>query len=572
MWISLWLAAALSWTAPTQNCDGTLLTNLSGFEVRQRCSTIEPPVYDEWNTIATLPSDASSYNVGSIVPPARTCQWTVVSLASDGTNSDGCSPSPVVGKSVLEPPGDAIAFYEWSIDDEPEPEPDPVTVAKGTVGGQSTDFTTSGSWTHTGTANAKGIVVFVSSTGQADDVTSVTAASNSMGEVTGSPLASVTAGGDAHNLSAWFLSGDFSSNATIQVNGGSNNKRGFSVSVTASASATQVNATNVDISSDSLINPSDTLALGGVPSFVVMGLVSGASSIGTITPLSGWTSDREEDQGSFCSAMYTYDTVGSSDVTIGWTQNADDATAIAIAISEVSGGAVSMDMSAATFNIDPANPSWTGKYTGALTAKAFAITPVNLAWSLNFTNTLTTPSFDFSAQPLSWTAHWIWVLSARAFSMTGQSLSWLANWIWSLSASVFNFTSQNLSYATGFLAQLNSSTFNFTGQSPSWIAKWNWELSASSFSISPEDLEYTAGSFYLAALTASVFNMTPQNVTWAGKYIVALSSAAMSFIGRVLTWTDGGATPETAVDLFHRTLIQPTIRKIRRAIDKYSED
>ena len=53
------------------------------------------------------------------------------------------------------------------------------------------------------------------------------------------------------------------------------------------------------------------------------------------TPLASWTSRVEIDWGPQVGLMYTYDTIGTSDVTAGWTQAADDATMVALAVSEV---------------------------------------------------------------------------------------------------------------------------------------------------------------------------------------------------------------------------------------------
>jgi hypothetical protein len=88
------------------------------------------------------------------------------------------------------------------------------------------------------------------------------------------------------------------------------------------------------INSDSSANPSITLSLSGRTSFAAIGFFSGQGADTGITPLSGWTSRAEHDFTPSTAGIYSYDTVGTSDVTAGWTQTADDAFAVAVAVSE----------------------------------------------------------------------------------------------------------------------------------------------------------------------------------------------------------------------------------------------
>jgi hypothetical protein len=89
------------------------------------------------------------------------------------------------------------------------------------------------------------------------------------------------------------------------------------------------------VDSASQANPTGTLTLSSRTCFVCQGLMSGQAAVASITQPAGWSIGVEATTGSECAAVYSYDTIGSSDVTVGWTQTADDAFAVAIAVSEV---------------------------------------------------------------------------------------------------------------------------------------------------------------------------------------------------------------------------------------------
>jgi len=80
------------------------------------------------------------------------------------------------------------------------------------------------------------------------------------------------------------------------------------------------------------------LALAGRTSWAGLALYSGHDALTGITPLLNWTGRIEQDAGTECAACYTYNTVSTADVTAGWTQTAEDAVAVLVAVSEVAGG------------------------------------------------------------------------------------------------------------------------------------------------------------------------------------------------------------------------------------------
>jgi Cu2+-exporting ATPase len=85
-------------------------------------------------------------------------------------------------------------------------------------------------------------------------------------------------------------------------------------------------------------NPASTLTLSGNTCLVMEGVFSGQAAVTGITPPTGWSSTREYDTGSEQHAVYVYDTVGSSDVSTGFTQTSDDYKVFAIALKEVLSG------------------------------------------------------------------------------------------------------------------------------------------------------------------------------------------------------------------------------------------
>lgn len=89
-------------------------------------------------------------------------------------------------------------------------------------------------------------------------------------------------------------------------------------------------------------DPAYTFGLGGTESLVLVGFGSGYSAVGNISPYTGWSEQAEFDLGSSVAGLYSYDTIGTSDPTdCGYnTVGSDDVSLSAIAINEISGGAI----------------------------------------------------------------------------------------------------------------------------------------------------------------------------------------------------------------------------------------
>lgn len=191
------------------------------------------------------------------------------------------------------------------------------------------------SYTHTPVGTPKGIVVMVSQIGsKADQVSSVTYGGVAMTEVAGSP--NILATGEVDVVYTYFLGSSIPTGAqTVSVTvSGAANKLANSYSLTA-LTDTEIVDVDATINSAAQENPSVTLSLGGRTSWASINLLSGQNDITGITPLAGWTSNGETDGGLVTLGTYRYNTIGTADITAGWTQTSDDALAITLAVSEV---------------------------------------------------------------------------------------------------------------------------------------------------------------------------------------------------------------------------------------------
>jgi len=190
------------------------------------------------------------------------------------------------------------------------------------------------SWTHTPVGTPRGVLVKCTGTGGVDGFTSASYGSASLTDVTGSP--NVLVAGENGNVSVFFAGSSIPTGAqTVSVTvSGTTDKRCVAITLTASADLEIVDSDGT-INSTSQANPSVTISLGGRSSFVAIAFYSGQGDPTGITPFTGWTADLEHDWGSDVAGWYTYDTVGTTDVTAGWTQLADDAAMVAVAVAEV---------------------------------------------------------------------------------------------------------------------------------------------------------------------------------------------------------------------------------------------
>lgn len=188
------------------------------------------------------------------------------------------------------------------------------------------------SWTHTPTGTPRGILVLCEDQGQ--NITGCTYGGVAMTAVPGSPNGKNT--GEQINLAAFFLgSGVPTGDQTVEISGTLTEAfRGVAISLTADDD-TEVVDTDVSINSDSVANPTATLSLDGRTSFVAMVFGSGVNALSSTPVFENWSGLDGFDSGAQVAAAVKYDVIGSTDVTIGWGQVADDAVAIGVAIAQV---------------------------------------------------------------------------------------------------------------------------------------------------------------------------------------------------------------------------------------------
>ena len=187
------------------------------------------------------------------------------------------------------------------------------------------------SWTHTPVGTPRGVKVDIVENGGTNGVTAVTYGGVSM------ELAAVNAktSGEAGTVITYFLGKNIPTGAqtvSVTVNDAVS-KRAVATTVTAATDTCWISA-DISIRSDSIVNPSSTLNLLGKACFVSLAGHSGQGAVTGTTPTAGWTSRLEHDFGAQVACWYTYNTIASADVACGWTQTADDAVMVAVAITE----------------------------------------------------------------------------------------------------------------------------------------------------------------------------------------------------------------------------------------------
>jgi hypothetical protein len=98
------------------------------------------------------------------------------------------------------------------------------------------------------------------------------------------------------------------------------------------------------VSSASQDDPSVTLSLGGRSAFAALTGAFGLDASNT-TPLTSWTSRTEQTVGAAYNLIYTYDTIGTADVTAGVTTSSANAVRmIALAVGEVAASGPSIPL------------------------------------------------------------------------------------------------------------------------------------------------------------------------------------------------------------------------------------
>ncbi len=198
------------------------------------------------------------------------------------------------------------------------------------------------SFTHVGGAGPKGAcLVIMQAANLSDESVTATYGGVSMSHVSNSPRLGVGGSSDRNHVQYILFvgSGISSGSQTVSITkSASASFRAFCFTLNTASGNVEEQNTDVSIRSDSESNPTGTITLGGNTCWVYQSVHSGRSQTSQITPLSGWTSRAEIDNGGNVDGWYEFDTIGSSDVTIGWTQAADDTAGFSVALKEAAGG------------------------------------------------------------------------------------------------------------------------------------------------------------------------------------------------------------------------------------------
>lgn len=209
--------------------------------------------------------------------------------------------------------------------------------AVSTTGGGTTSFT------HTPVGTPGCVVVLVAGADAA--ITSGTYGGNAMTEAAASPADTgtgeiPTAGIDG--TSAWILGSSVPTGAqTVAFTGtGLTSVIAAAYTLTSDEDCEELDSGVVESATQA--NPEVTLTFGGREGFAAIGFTSGQDAVANITPRTDWTGDQEVDPGTLTLGNYSYDTIGTADVTAGFDQGADDVQMVAVAVAEiVTGTAVS---------------------------------------------------------------------------------------------------------------------------------------------------------------------------------------------------------------------------------------
>lgn len=195
------------------------------------------------------------------------------------------------------------------------------------------------SFSATGGTGCRGLVILAMNQGQNITGISVTPSGGSARSATAfadSPTGKAT--GEGMNVAAFFIDGDegeLEGSNAIAVQGSLSEAPNCIVLPVIADGAVEINSSD-SFTSDSVANPSGTLGLNGRVSVVAMVFASGVNTVGGVSPLAAnWTGVGGVDFGSQVAAAATYDLVGSSDVTWGWTQVAEDAIALPVSVAKV---------------------------------------------------------------------------------------------------------------------------------------------------------------------------------------------------------------------------------------------
>ena len=235
-------------------------------------------------------------------------------------------------------------------------------------------------FTHAPVGTPRGVLLLVASSVVDDGIASVTYGGVSMTEVTGSPATEAT---EPEIVHAFFLGASVPTGAqTVSITKtGATTTDHYCECITFTA-AGDMQVTDTSTASGTGANPSVTLSLGGVASYCALVFGSGANAVPTdVDPLTGWTNRRETDTGTRGHGCYTYDTVGTADVTAGISAGSQTYVLLAVAVSEAAASGIT-GTGALTNSVVTASGTGTIGHvgTGALSISQITSSGTGIIW------------------------------------------------------------------------------------------------------------------------------------------------------------------------------------------------
>lgn len=191
------------------------------------------------------------------------------------------------------------------------------------------------SWTHTPVGTPKGVLVLVAVSTQADEITTCTYGGVDVPQVALSPVLHNESLGENGGVHAFYLGTGIPTGAQtvlVSTSGTSQSKRAGCITYTASSDTEVVDTSSTQ--GPATANPSVTLSLASRSCACALVWYSGQGAVTGVTPLTNWTTRHEQDWGADTGGWYTYDIVGTTDVTAGYTAGSDNYALLGIAASE----------------------------------------------------------------------------------------------------------------------------------------------------------------------------------------------------------------------------------------------
>jgi hypothetical protein len=283
------------------------------------------------------------------------------------------------------------------------------------------------SYTHTPVGTPRGVLVMIPNESATDQVTGVTYGGVAMTEITLSPL--VATGAEGGVLHGFFLGSSVPTGAqTVEATIVTGSPHIITQTVTAAADTEIVDTGTIDLTAVTGAQ-TGTLSTGGRNTVVVeVGWCSGSAATAT-TQLTNWTGHNESDEGAEINFRYSYDIVGTADVTFGVTiTGTEDIAVLAAAIGEVvSGSTYTLDADAAS-------------YTYTATAAGLEFDRLLNADAASYTYTATAAGLEFDRQIAADAASYTWTATDAALEYDQQLVAESAAYLWTATDAALEYT------------------------------------------------------------------------------------------------------------------------------------